>query len=101
VAEIAGLIFMLWLLSVAHGFLGDSAASGSGAGGIFFRLTYVLSGLLLVLMALATLTASYLVILRHGFGHRTPAAAPTQAPLASDEDLEDDEAWHPGERLDP
>ena len=98
--EVAGLIFMLWLLSVAHGFLGDSAAAGSGAGAILLRLVYVISGALLVLMILATLTASYLVILRRGFGHRTPLVPPAQERASSGEDLEDDEAWHPGESLD-
>jgi len=100
VVEVAGLIFMLWLLSVVHGFLGDSAAAGAGAGAILLRLVYVISGALLVLMVLGTLTASYLVILRRGFGHRTPPAPPTIVPASRDEDLEDDEAWHPGEDLD-
>jgi len=109
--EMAGLIVMLWLLILLHGAIGDALAAATapaarGAAGA----AYVLSGALVLSMALATLSASYLAILRRGFGpvrSRPASAAPAPAasaikvaPISEDEAAElaaDDEAWHPGE----
>ncbi len=95
--ELVGIVTMVWLLTLVHGYTSDSLAAGVPivmAAAVALRVGYFVSGVILLLMVLALVTSSFLVFAHRGFGASPPAGA-EGSPLS-----DDDEAWHPGEDAD-
>jgi hypothetical protein len=94
-----GLVVVFCLLTALHGPAGDLLVrTGSGLPRLMFMLVYGLSGLLLVLSAMALLAVATLMLRERG---KTRSPAPDDsafnAPRVERPNGDDDpEAWHPG-----
>jgi len=98
-ADQAGLVVVFCLLTALHGPAGDLLVrTSSGLPRLMFVLLYGLSGLLLVLSAMALLALATLMLRERG---KTRSPAPVDSasgtPRAENANGDDDpEAWHPG-----
>jgi hypothetical protein len=97
-ADQVGLVVVFCLLTALHGPAGDLLVrTSSGLPRLMFAVLYGLSGLLLVLSAMALLAVATLMLRERGKTHSPSVDSVSSTPTTENANSDDDpEAWHPG-----